>query len=281
MEWLNLKTSTLHATEYIGSEPRSRAAWLNVILWCAQQENGGLIKNARGWKDRQWQQTCGVTRREVDSANLLLIWKGDCLEVWNYPVDKEMIVRERREIGKAGGLKSGQSRSAKLAANGPANHNHSDEAKGQPNASTEGNRKGKELELEGKPEGPVPGTDLQLQGDLLGLPPEKAKPSRNLLMDALAGCGGADPMQVVASAWSGIGKALEQIRGVCPDVSPDEIIRRAKNYRTHMRDNVLTPNALAKNWALCDKPNQFLNAGQKPGGTSTYELEARAHGYTL
>jgi hypothetical protein len=282
MEWLNLKTSTLHATEYIGSEPRSRAAWLNVILWCAQQENGGLIKSARGWKDRQWQQTCGVTRREVDSANLLLIWKGDSLEVWNYPVDKEMIVRERREIGKTGGLKSGQSRSAKLA----ANSNQNNEPKGQANASTEGKGIGIGIGMEGerKPEGPVPGVTLELQGDLPGLPPEKpakSKPGRNLLMDALAGCGGADPLQVVASAWSGIGKALEEIRGVCPDVCPDEITRRAKNYRTHMRESVLTPNALAKNWALCDKPNQFTNSGQKPGGTSTYELEARAHGYTL
>jgi len=284
MIWLNLETTILHAPEYIGSEPRARSAWLNVILWCAQQENGGRIEHARDWKDRQWQQTCGVTRREVDSAERLLQWDGQDLVVWNYPADKEHIVREKRKIGRTGGIKSGVSRSTKSEPKAEAETKQTLQPNGQANASTEGKGIGIGMEGERKPEGPVPGVALELQGDLPGLPPEKpakSKPGRNLLMDALAGCGGADPLQVVASAWSGIGKALEEIRGVCPDVTPDEITRRAKNYRTHMRESVLTPNALAKNWALCDKPNQFLNSGQKPGGTSTYELEARAHGYTL
>ena len=117
-------------------------------------------------------------------------------------------------------------------------------------------------------------------------PPKAPKPSkpnheRNAILDALAVCGGGDPSQIVPSAWSGIGKALADITAVCPQVNVEEIVRRSANYRTHMTSAPLTPFALAKNWALCDKPNQFLNAGQKPGGTSTYELEARAHGYTL
>jgi len=90
-------------------------------------------------------------------------------------------------------------------------------------------------------------------------PPEvtKAARARKVLIDALAACGGADPLQIVASAWSGIGKALADIKGVCPQVTPEEIARRSANYRTHMSaDTILTPHALAKNWALCDKPNQ-------------------------
>jgi len=131
------------------------------------------------------------------------------------------------------------------------------------------------------------------QNDFQGLipppppkPPKAPKPpkpnhERDAIKDALAVCGGGDPSQIVPSAWSGIGKALADIMAVCPQVNPDEIARRSANYRSHMNSATLTPFALAKNWALCDKPNQFLNAGQKPGGTSTYELEARAHGYTL
>jgi hypothetical protein len=110
---------------------------------------------------------------------------------------------------------------------------------------------------------------------------DKSKHERNAIKDALAVCGGGDPAQVVPSAWSGIGKALADIMAVCPNITVEEIARRSLNYRTHMDSVPLTPFALAKNWALCDKPNQFLNSGQKPGGTSTYELEARAHGYTL
>lgn len=269
MEWLNLKTSTLHATEYIGADPRSRATWLNVMLWCAQQENGGLIKGARDWKDRQWQQTCGVTRREVDSSHTLLVWDGDTLIVWNYPTDKELIVRERREIGRSGGLKSGAARLTKKE----ATLNQTVEANGQPNASTE--RKGIGKGMEGNTNiASVPAALHLVQETLPDITqpepePEPRRP-RNALMDALAGCGGADPLQIVPSAWSGIGKALADIKSVCPEVTPEEITRRSANYRTHMENAPLTPNALAKNWALCDKRNQFTKAGQKPGGTLTY-----------
>lgn len=140
MQWLNLKTSTLHSPEYIGSEPRARAAWLNVMLWCAQQENGGRIERARDWKDRQWQQTCGVTRREVDSADRLLQWDSETLKVWNYPADKEHIVREKRDIGRAGGIKSGVARSTKAEQKDEAETKQTLEPTGQANASTE--RKG-------------------------------------------------------------------------------------------------------------------------------------------
>lgn len=154
MQWLNLKTSTLHAPEYIGSEPRARSAWLNVMLWCAQQENGGRIEQARDWKDRQWQQTCGVTRREVDSADRLLQWDGQALNVWNYPADKEHIVREKRDIGRAGGIKSGVARSSKSEPKGEAETKQTLEPNGQANASTE--RKGKEEEGKGKEDNTAP-----------------------------------------------------------------------------------------------------------------------------
>jgi hypothetical protein len=139
----------------------------------------------------------------------------------------------------------------------------------------------------------VPDASSTGQTDLAGLIPpppmpppkpsktQKPKHERNAIKDALAVCGGGDPAQVVPSAWSGIQKALTDIMAVCPDVTVEEIVRRSLNYRTHMDSVPLTPFALAKNWALCEKPNRFTNSGQKPGGTSTYELEARAHGYTL
>ncbi len=282
MNWINIKTSDLRSPEFIGSDPTARGTWVAVLGYCYEQENGGRIKGCKAWKDRQWQQVCGVTREEIDGAKSLMSWQDDDLQVWGYPAELEDEIKRKREAGRKGGQARTQAKIEASKANG-AKHNPSRtqaEPKQEPNVIVIE----RERVIEKKTEMPVPGSDFQLQGGLPGLPPEKpakSKPSRNLLMDALAGCGGADPLQVVASAWSGIGKALEEIRGVCPDVSPDEITRRAKNYRTHMRESVLTPNALAKNWALCDKPNQFLNSGQKPGGTSTYELEARAHGYTL
>lgn len=103
MEWLNIHIPILRAPEYIGSEPSARAAWLNVLAYCCEQENGGKILGGASWKDRQWQQTCGVTLAEVNEAHPLLSIVGSDVIVWKYPVEKEELVRERREWGKKGG----------------------------------------------------------------------------------------------------------------------------------------------------------------------------------
>ena len=103
----------------------------------------------------------------------------------------------------------------------------------------------------------APAGGFALEQDTPPPPPvekTKAQRPRNLLLDALAACGGADPLQIVPSAWGSVVKALADIKAVCPDLTPDEIQRRSTNYRSHMRDATLTPNALAKNWALCDRP---------------------------
>jgi hypothetical protein len=111
-------------------------------------------------------------------------------------------------------------------------------------------------------------------------PPEvtKAAKARKVLIDALAACGGADPLQIVASAWSGIGKALADIKGVCPQVTPEEIARRSANYRTHMSaDTILTPHALAKNWALCDKPNPRNKPAQESEFGDAFDPDFQPH----
>jgi hypothetical protein len=107
VNWLNLQTSSIRHPHYIGSEPVARATWLNVMVYCCEQENGGRIVGARAWKDRQWQQTCGVTLQEVNESDPLTSWDGDDLVIWNYPSDKEGEIRAKREGGRQGGLKSG------------------------------------------------------------------------------------------------------------------------------------------------------------------------------
>lgn len=77
---------------------------------------------------------------------------------------------------------------------------------------------------------------------------------RNPLLDALASATGSNPLQVPPSAWGGFAKALAEIRAVSPDLTAEEIKRRAANYRSHMRDATLTAPALAKHWAKCEHP---------------------------
>ena len=78
----------------------------------------------------------------------------------------------------------------------------------------------------------------------------EARP-RNELLDALATVGGGKPEEIVPSKWSGIAKALSDIKAVCPDLTIDELQRRARNYRSHYPEAALTPFALASHWAIC------------------------------
>ena len=110
MIYLNLKTATLRSPEYIGSEPTARATWLSILCYCCEQENGGVIPACAGWKDRQWQQTCGVTFSEVREQSLLWEWRGDDLAVAFYPADKQAEIQAKREAGRRGGKRSGEAR---------------------------------------------------------------------------------------------------------------------------------------------------------------------------
>jgi hypothetical protein len=110
MEWINIHAPTLRAPEYIGSEPLARATWFNVLAYCCEQENNGRIVGGAGWKDRQLQQTCGVTREEVMASAPLLEIDGNDVVVWRYPSEKQDIVQARREAGSKGGKSKGSSK---------------------------------------------------------------------------------------------------------------------------------------------------------------------------
>ena len=139
MNWLNIEIRVIRSPEYIGSDPVERATWLNLLASCAEQENGGKIPGCGSWKDRQWQQTCGVTAQEVSVDSPLWQWDGADIVVWHYPCDKEAEVRAKREAGSKGG----KSRVAKQAAKQISSTASSSASS---TASTE--RKGKEIERE-------------------------------------------------------------------------------------------------------------------------------------
>tara|TARA_R110000868_G_scaffold253540_1_gene510113 strand:- start:1158 stop:2030 length:873 start_codon:yes stop_codon:yes gene_type:complete len=77
---------------------------------------------------------------------------------------------------------------------------------------------------------------------------------RDTLLDALVSQDGSNPLQVTASAFGAARKALKDIRAVMPDVTPEEISRRGSNYRVAHPDWTITPLALSKYWAACEKP---------------------------
>lgn len=144
MNWLNIRLATLRRSEYIGSDPTSRATWLNIAAYCAEQENGGRISGSKTWKCRQWQQTCGVMLNEINGADKLLTWDGEDLVVWNYSVEKEEEVKAKREAGKVGGNRSGEARTKKAFNEHRSTASTNGSTTPSREARTEGERKEKE-----------------------------------------------------------------------------------------------------------------------------------------
>lgn len=87
-------------------------------------------------------------------------------------------------------------------------------------------------------------------------PPPPTKPlvrERNKLLDALVAVDGSDPLKSTSPAFKAAAAALKTIREVSPDVTPEEITRRAKIYRMNNKDWAITPTAIAKYWGSCDR----------------------------
>jgi hypothetical protein len=81
---------------------------------------------------------------------------------------------------------------------------------------------------------------------------------RNELFDALATATGKSPNALAKSEGGQIAKALKGIMQASPDVSAQEIRRRAEGYRRKYRDAALTPTALEAHWS------EFAPAAPKP-----------------
>jgi hypothetical protein len=153
MNYLNLHTDLLRSEDYLGAEPVERATWLNLMAWCATQENGGTIRNAADWTDRKWQQIVGVTLQEVTEQSGSLYWfdPDGNLVVNHYPAEKEIEVKELRERGKRGGLARTQAKTQAAKDNGKKGGRPKNPSENPSETEAKTQRKGKEGKgMEGK-----------------------------------------------------------------------------------------------------------------------------------
>jgi hypothetical protein len=250
MNWINIKTSDLRSAEFIGSDPTARGTWVAVLGYCYEQENAGRIKGCNAWKDRQWQQVCGVTREEIDGAKSLMNWEGEDLQVWGYPAELENEIKVKREAGRKGGQARTQAKIAAAKANG-AKHNPSltqAQPKQEPNVIVIE----RERVIEKKTEAVADATPVL-------------------------------PVSLQTSEFA--------------DAWKDWVAYRKERGQTLKPTTIKAQLGKMQDWGAADAVaairQSILNGWQgifeprsngqpkKPGGTSTYELEARAHGYTL
>lgn len=102
MDWLNLHIPKLGAPDFRVADERMRGVWLSLLLYCASQENSGIIDNCANWTERQWQQICGVSRKYVHTESTLWEWLDGSLIVKLYPIEKQKEVQRLRSQAKAG-----------------------------------------------------------------------------------------------------------------------------------------------------------------------------------
>ena len=103
----------------------------------------------------------------------------------------------------------------------------------------------------------------------IDLPPEEKKPhKRNPLFDAVGSADG-DVDQLTKSAKGRVAKALQEITGALPSVTPEEIYRRIGNLKTYFDGTGVTSTSLAKNWAKCDNP---IERQKKTKGTRSEDF---------
>lgn len=244
MNYLNLNISTLRAPEFLGSDPVARATWLCVVGYCIDQENNGRIAACKVWRDRQWQQTCGVTLEEVNASAPLLEWDGDDLTVWRYPLAHQAKCETNRANGKAGGLSKSQAKSEAARING-AKHKPSEDPSEDPSeteASTQHKiKKGKDKDKDKVMESTAPGE-----------PVAKERP-RDLIFEALCEATGVEAKSLTKPGRGALNAALRDIRAASPDVTPQEVKQRAERYQRKFSGAALTAPALAKHWASLGK----------------------------
>lgn len=102
--------------------------------------------------------------------------------------------------------------------------------------------------------------DLILSG---GGEEKSGKRERNPVFDALCEIEGI-PLNEIGASGGRIAKALAVIRKSTPNVTAEEIHRRATNYRSHFDHAALTARALAEYWGKCHKPNERPATHQRP-----------------
>lgn len=149
MEWINLHIGlVIRSPAYVGSSPAERGTWLSVMAYACEIESGGRLLGAGLWKDRQWQQACGVTLREVKAATRLLRFDGQDLVVNGYPTKKEKAVQQARKVAHAGAMARWGSDAGRHAEKMPTGINLGNaEGEGEEEGEGEGHRHGAQQPL--------------------------------------------------------------------------------------------------------------------------------------
>lgn len=270
MEYLNINVSILDSEEFLDAPADQHSVWLRLMRYCAVQENGGRIPGCRTWSDQKCLMVLRCTRDSLHTESRLWGWENDDLEVEFYPDEQEKALRAKRRGAKEGSRKRWHAKSPE----NPANPHDSENQKASPSGNAIGNAIGNPSgNSQGNAERKGRKGKVRERNNLLSPDGDGGDDRpRNLLFDELAKLDGWAPgNRLTAGAGGRVGKALSEIRGIDPGVTPAEIRRRSVIYRAHYPGVGITSSALAMHWARCSEPP----AAQPSGIAGSFVAEAR------
>ena len=163
MKFLNLDRSDLRSAKFVTSSHEQQGVWINLLGWCADQENGGRIADCRNWPENIWPTAVGVRFRHIKNDSPLWRWEGNDLVVEFYPGNQQQSLAAKRaggEKGRASRWGHAKPESVQMAMpDGYANSSPTPEPDGYANGMPDGRKgkgKGKEREEEGEREAAPP-----------------------------------------------------------------------------------------------------------------------------
>lgn len=93
MNWLNIKTELVQSEDFLHSSSEQIGRWLQLMCYCATQENGGTIRGARHWAPATWIR---ITGSDTPGDSPLWHWHDEHLVVHHYDREKEIEIRRKR-----------------------------------------------------------------------------------------------------------------------------------------------------------------------------------------
>lgn len=101
MQYLSVELRLLRSEEFASAEPSQQATWLKLLAYCADQENGGMVRDALKWRDREC-AILGFARSDLDQPCGLWTFKLGHLYVFGYSLRHEQSVVAKRKGGVKG-----------------------------------------------------------------------------------------------------------------------------------------------------------------------------------
>ena len=104
MDYLKLQFSYVTSVEWRRASCAARGAACSLLGYCFRVENGGIIRGAQGWLNRDWLPAADITMKDVRAAVEagLATWEGHDLRVMGYDEVGEARLSIQREQGHHG-----------------------------------------------------------------------------------------------------------------------------------------------------------------------------------